>query len=64
MTGQLKKIEDLLMPIHDSGQLFALSELLNYPYFDPNPYPGLMKILKREGIERPDPIEIPFACSL
>jgi len=52
------------MPIHDSGQLFALSELLNYPYFDPNPYPGLMKVLKREGIERPDPIEIPFACSL
>ena len=64
VTRQLEKIEGLLMPIHDSGQLFALSELLNYPYFDPNPYPRLMKVLKREGIERPDPIEIPFACSL
>ena len=64
LTRQLEKIEGLLMPIHDSGQLFALSALLNYPYFDPNPYPGLMKVLRREGIKRPDPIEIPFACSL
>jgi TolB-like protein/Tfp pilus assembly protein PilF len=62
LTGQLDKIEDLLMPIHDSGQLFALSEFLNYPYFDPNPYPQLMKVLEREDIARPDPIEIPFAC--
>ena len=45
ITGPLETIEDLLMPIHDSGPLFALSELLNYPYLDPNPYPGLMKLL-------------------
>jgi len=62
VTGQLEKVAALLKPIHDSGQLFAMSELLIYPYFDPYPYPKLMAILKREGIERPDPIEIPFAC--
>ena len=64
VTGQLDKVEAVMRPIHDSGQLFALSEFLNYPYFDPNPYPELMKVLAREGIDRPDPIEIPFACQL
>ena len=64
VTGQLDKVEGVLRPIYESGQLFALSELLNYPYFDPYPYPRLMDILEREGINRPDPIEIPFACQL
>jgi TolB-like protein len=64
LTGQLDKVEAVMRPIHDTGQLFALSEFLNYPYFDPNPYPELMKVLEREGIERPDPVEIPFACQL
>jgi TolB-like protein len=64
VTGQLDKVEAVMRPIHDSGQLFALSEFLNYPYFDPNPYPDLMKVLEREGIDRPDPVEIPFACQL
>ena len=64
VTGQLDKVEDVLRPIYESGQLFPLSELLNYPYFDPYPYPRLMALLEREGINRPDPIEIPFACQL
>ena len=64
LTGQLDKVEAVMRPIHDSGQLFALSVFLNYPYFDPNPYPDLMKVLNREGIDRPDPVEIPFACQL
>jgi TolB-like protein len=64
IVGQLDKIEAVIRPIHDSGQLYALSEFLNYPYFDPYPYPKLMAVLNREGIERPDPIDIPFACQL
>ena len=64
LTGQLEKVEAIMRPIHDTGQLYALSEFLNYPYFDPNPYPELMKVLQREGIDRPEPIEIPFACQL
>lgn len=64
LTGQLEKIQTILMPFHESNQLFALSAVLNYPYFDPYPYPKLMAVLKREGVERPDPIEIPFACQL
>ena len=61
---ELDRIEGVLKPIHDSGQLYALSDFLNYPYFDPYPYPKLMAVLEREGVNRPDPIEIPFACSL
>lgn len=62
VTGQLDKTEAVIKPIHDSGQIYALSAFLNYPYFDPYPYPKLMAVLEREGIDRPDPIEIPFAC--
>ena len=61
-TGQLEKIQGILMRFHDSDQLYALSAVLNYPYFDPYPYPKLMAVLEREGVNRPDPIEIPFAC--
>lgn len=64
LTGQLDKVEAVLRPIHDSGQLYAMSDFLNYPYFDPYPFPKVMAILEREGINRPDPIEIPFACAL
>ena len=30
--------------------------------FDPSPYPFLLQMLDREGIERPAPVAIPFAC--
>ena len=39
-----------------------LGTFLTYPQFDPRPFPALMSILEREGLDWPPPREIPFAC--
>ena len=41
---------------------YQLATFLHYHIFDPRPFPSLMKVLERENIERPLPVEIPFAC--
>ncbi|MEJ2256101.1 MAG: hypothetical protein P8X98_03725 [Woeseiaceae bacterium] len=47
----------------DEGDgLFALSGFLDYTHFDPRPFPNLMARLEAQGITRPPPTEIPFAC--
>ena len=47
----------------DEGDgLFALSGFLHYTHFDPRPFPNLMARLDAQGIHRPPPTEIPFAC--
>ncbi len=39
-----------------------LGAFLDYPQFDPRPFPALMSILEREGLDWPPPREIPVAC--
>lgn len=62
VLGLPEQAAAVLMPYHDSGQLFELSRFLIYPYFDPRPYPKLVAMLQQQGIERPPPLAIPFAC--
>jgi TolB-like protein len=53
-----------LMPYDESKQMYALSGYLVYPFFDPRPFPNLMKWVTQEGIENLSPIEIPYRCNL
>jgi len=62
LLGETDAAYDYLRPIADSGNLFALSSYLLYPQFDARRFPDLMQLLKSEGIERPEPEAIPFAC--
>jgi len=64
ILGMREQATSALMPYYESGQLFELSRFLIYPYFDPRPFPKLMDILQQQGIERPPPVTIPFACKL
>ncbi|MBT8100445.1 MAG: hypothetical protein KJO82_11875 [Gammaproteobacteria bacterium] len=64
LLSQPKKADALLMPLHDADELFELSRHLVYPYFDVSTFPKLMAILEQQGIDRPPPIEIPFACKV
>ncbi len=63
LFGRTEKVVAQLMPIYEAGQLTTLAANLQYPYFDPRPYPDLMAILRDQGIERAAPIQIPFACA-
>jgi len=62
MLGNARQEIEVLRPLEQSGVLFQLASYLIYAKFDPRPYPSLMAVLEREGIERPPPTVPPFRC--
>ena len=64
LMGKRAKADALLKPLDTPARLYALSSFLIYPYFDPTPFPHLMAALQRQGITRPPPMAIPFACKI
>ena len=62
MLGYDQAIVDTLKPLETNGIPYQLASLLAYKQFDPRPFPSLMAILEREGIDRPPPTRTPFAC--
>ncbi|MCK7592733.1 hypothetical protein [Pseudomarimonas salicorniae] len=57
-----REATELLMPYEESGNVQALSGFLSYRQFDPTPFPSLMRVLEREGVQRPAAVGVPFAC--
>ncbi|MEJ2514364.1 MAG: hypothetical protein P8102_03960 [Gammaproteobacteria bacterium] len=62
LLGRREQATDVLRPLASDAVPYRLAGQLGYPYFDPRPFPSLMRALEREGIDRPPPVEIPFAC--
>jgi TolB-like protein/tetratricopeptide (TPR) repeat protein len=62
MLGYEQAIAETLKPLETNGIPYQLASLLAYKQFDPRPFPGLMAILEREGIDRPPATRSPFAC--
>ena len=64
ILGLPEQASAVLMSYDESNQLYSLSSYLGYPFFDPRPYPNLMKWVEQQGIDLPPPIDIPYACSV
>jgi TolB-like protein/Tfp pilus assembly protein PilF len=62
MLGNTAEETEVLRPLEQSGVPYQLADFLGYHKFDPRPYPTLMAILEREGVERPEPAVPPFRC--
>lgn len=62
LLGDQQAVIDILQPLETQGVPFQLGSLLAYKQFDPRPFPSLMAVLEREGIERPPPVTPPFSC--
>ncbi len=62
LLGRDQEAADELRVFADSGIPYQIADLLGYNQFDPSPFPSLLTVLKREGIKRPPPVEIPFKC--
>ena len=62
MLGYEQAVVDTLKPLETNGIPYQLASLLAYKQFDPRPFPSLMAMLEREGIDRPPPTRSPFAC--
>jgi TolB-like protein len=62
MLGNTVEETEVLRPLEQSGVPYQLATFLTYRKFDPRPFPALMAILEREGVERPEPVVPPFRC--
>ncbi len=62
MLGNTREEVEVLRPLEQSGAPFQLASFLSYTKFDPRPFPSLMAVLEREGVERPPPTVPPFRC--
>jgi TolB-like protein len=62
LLGREAESAEVLRPYADSGVPYQMADWLGYHKFDPTPFPAIMAVLKREGINRPPAVEIPFKC--
>ena len=62
LLGEKDAATELLMPLERDGRIYALASFLAFPNFDPGPFPSLLNILKREQVQRPPTVALPFAC--
>ncbi|MDH3903800.1 MAG: hypothetical protein OES90_11330 [Xanthomonadales bacterium] len=62
LLGDYEEAARVLKPLDSEEVPFMLGALLLYEQFDPRPFPALMSVLEREGLDWPPPRNIPFAC--
>jgi TolB-like protein/thioredoxin-like negative regulator of GroEL len=62
LLGDYEEAARVLKPYDSEETPFILGAFLLYEQFDPRPFPALMSILEREGLDWPPPRDIPFAC--
>ncbi len=62
LLGDTKRAVEMLRPLDRPDRLTTLMQYLVYPTFDARPYPLLQARLKSDGVSRPPPAPIPFAC--
>jgi hypothetical protein len=62
LLGDTKRAIEVLRPLDRPERLTTLMQYLVYPTFDARPYPLLQARLKADGVSRPPPAPIPFAC--
>lgn len=64
LMGDHERAANLLKPLDRPESLTTLMQYLVYPTFDARPFPLLEARLRADGIKRPAPAKIPFACAL
>ncbi|HET9397806.1 MAG TPA: hypothetical protein VFO45_03220, partial [Sphingomicrobium sp.] len=62
LLGDTDRAVEILRPLDRPERLTTLMQFLVYPMFDARPYPLLRARLEADGISRPPPAAIPFAC--
>jgi TolB-like protein len=62
LLGEEQQAVEALRPYAESGVPYMLASYLHYDSFDPGPFPAVMAVLDREGIQRAPVVDIPFKC--
>lgn len=62
LVGADDAAESLLMQVYDPHDLRPISNYLRYGFFDPSPYPELVRLLKSQGADDRTVATIPYRC--
>jgi TolB-like protein len=62
IMGLDDEAHEMLVPFDENRDLEPLMSFVPYHYFDPRPYPALIELLKAQGIEPREPLEMPYRC--
>jgi len=62
LLGNEQQAIEILSSYADSGVPYMMTSWLHYQQFDPTPFPSIMAVLEREGVDRPAAVDIPFKC--
>ena len=63
MLGEEEQAVAVLRHFEFDDVPFVIASWLNYPTFDPAPFPALMAVLERENVQRPAAKRLPYACT-
>ena len=60
--GHEQEATAVLMDLDEKQDMLAITGYLAYAFFDPRPFPNLMALLQAQGIDRGEPVAIPYRC--
>ena len=52
----------VLAPLDEKMELQSLFDFVSYHYFDASKYPNLVALIRSQGVEPRDPLEMPYRC--
>jgi len=62
MLGRDEEALEDLQRFASRTSVLEMFSWMGYRSFDPRPFPKLMAVLKREGVEVPEPLQLPYRC--
>jgi len=63
IMGDDEAAEKLFLEFDELGDIDTLRDYLNYPHFDPKPFPNLMRALAGQGMEEREVLQLPYRCN-
>ena len=63
LLGRVDAANEVIRRSSSPNVLYSRAAWLFYRQFDPAPFPELVALLEREGVERKPILQVPFACS-
>lgn len=66
ISGKIMGLDDkahaVLAPLDEDRDFDRLFDFVSYHYFEPRKYPNLVELIKSQGVEPREPLEMPYRC--
>jgi len=62
IMGLDDEAHEMLVPLDENREFEALFDFVSYHYFDARKYPNLVELIKSQGVEPREPLEMPYRC--